>query len=176
MTASSASVMGVPRSRMFFRLSAHSPRDSGVLRMCCSSWQILHLFSVRVEPGPLVNLSGFWANPEWQKKTRTAQAGNFSNLNHYSDSVHAVPEIPERVPCRRDGLRVASDIPGARDERQVAEALRLVVEGKCAPRVAVAARRKFCALPVHAFVHRDLDAVDRALANPGTASHADALA
>ena len=42
---------------MFFRLSAHSPRDSGVRRMCCSSWQILHLFSVRVEPGPEISLS-----------------------------------------------------------------------------------------------------------------------
>ena len=59
MVASSASVIGVPRSRMFFRLSAHSPRESGVRRMWPSSWQILHLFSVRVEPGPEISLSSF---------------------------------------------------------------------------------------------------------------------
>src|SRR5688572_33145108 len=109
---------------MFFRLSAHSPRDSGVRRMCCSSWQILHLFSVRVEPGPEVSLS--CACPEKETMPRKTRASRL-RLNHHSHAVHAVPEVAERIPARHHWLRVAAVVPGAREERQVAEALRLVV-------------------------------------------------
>src|SRR6185436_6683747 len=101
---------------MFFRLSAHSPRESGVLRMCCSSWQILHLFSVRVEPGPEISLSASWAIPAWQKNPSAAQTRNFSGFNHHSNAVHAVPEIAERIPGCRHRLRVAAIVPGAREE------------------------------------------------------------
>src|SRR6185436_6057494 len=111
MTAWSASVIGVPRSFMFLRLSAHSPRDSGVRRMCCSSWQILHLFSVSVEPGPEVSLSGPWAAAGGQAQASAAQKANASSLNHHSDAVHSVPEVAERVPAADDRLRIAAVVP-----------------------------------------------------------------
>src|SRR5215510_14922108 len=159
MTAISSSVIGVPRSRMFFRLAAHSSRDSGVRRMCCSSWQILHLFSVRVEPGPETSLSSFWEIPAKGKTRNPRTKTVLLSLNHHSHAVHAVPEIAERVPAARDRLRVAAVVPGAREEGQVAEALRLVLERERAPGEPVAARAEARALPAHAFVDRDLDAV-----------------
>src|SRR5262245_59542333 len=127
MTAISASVIGVPRSFMFFRLSAHSPRESGERRMCCSSWQILHLFSVRVEPGPEISLS--CAKAVEARKSRTL---SFNNPSH---PVPAVPEVAERVPRRHRGLRVAAVVPRAREERDEAGPRGLELVGERAPRV-----------------------------------------
>ena len=77
------------------RLSAHSPRDSGVRRMCCSSWQILHLFSVSVEPGP--EISG----PSW------ADAPAQHNRNAYARELKPQPSLP-RGACRSRSSRADS--------------------------------------------------------------------
>src|SRR6185295_11330826 len=137
MSACSASVIGVPRSFMFFRLSAHSPRDSGERRMCCSSWQILHLVSVRVEPGPEMSLS--W--PQAEMETIPAKNKNLA-LNKHSHAVPAVPEIAERIPRRHRGLGVARRIPRAREEGDVARVLRLVLVGEGAPRTRMQGLRR----------------------------------
>src|SRR5688500_10987910 len=115
---------------MFFRLSAHSPRDNGVRRMCCSSWQILHLVSVSTEPGPDMSLS--CAQVELQSSPTKRKA---LSLNQNSHAVPPVPEIAERIPRRHRGLRIAGRIPGAREEGDVARAARLVLVGEGAPRV-----------------------------------------
>src|SRR6185503_8794355 len=166
MTACSASVIGVPRSFMFFRLSAHSPRESGVRRMCCSSWQILHLVSVRVEPGPEMSLSC----PQ-TGKARASRRSPSSRLNKNPHAMPAVPEVAERIPRRHRGLRVARRIPRAREEGDVARVLRLVLVGEGAPRERMQGlrRRELRALPGLAFVARDLDALDRAFAHPRAA-------
>jgi hypothetical protein len=65
-TSISASVSGAPRSRMFFRLSAHSPRDSRERVTWPSSWQIWHFCVVSVEPGPEVSFCGSCA---WATET-----------------------------------------------------------------------------------------------------------
>src|SRR5687767_10991735 len=115
MTDISASVIGVPRSFMLRRLSAHSPGESCARRMCCSSWQILHLFSVRVEPGPEMSFSSE-KTVELKRRKTTARL----SLNEHPDAMPAVPEVAERVPCRHRGLHVAAVIPCAREERHVA--------------------------------------------------------
>src|SRR3954469_15934534 len=143
MTAISASFIGVPRSFMFRRLSAHSPRESGWRRMCCSSWQILHLFSVRVEPGPETSLSCAFASV----KRRTSRSAKKLTLNQHSDPVPAVPEITERIPGRDRGLRVAAIVPGARDERGVAGLRRLRFVGEGTPGKFVAGARELGAAP-----------------------------
>src|ERR1044071_4380136 len=144
---------------MFFRLSAHSPRESGERRMCCSSWQILHLFSVRVLPGPEINRS-------WEKtrigNARSATATNL-RFNHDPHAMPAVPEVPERIPRRHRRLRVAAVVPRAREEGDVSRAGRLELVRKGAPRVPRMPRvggRKLRALPGLAFVARDLDPLD----------------
>src|SRR5688572_33143063 len=133
MIAISASFIGVPRSFMLRRLSAHSPRESGARRMCCSSWQILHLFSVSVDPGPEVSRS-------WAKARTGIAAANKKRLprNHHSDAMPAVPEVAERIPGRHCRLRIAGSVPGAREEGDVAGPLGLVVVGERAPRIFVA--------------------------------------
>src|SRR5687767_12095302 len=118
---------------MLRRLSAHSPRESGARRMCCSSWQILHLFSVSVAPGPGISRSCD------KPKAGTNNSSRALRLNHHSHSVPAVPEIPERIPGRHRGLRVAGVVPGSGEERHIARALRLMLEGERAPSVLVTA-------------------------------------
>src|SRR5688500_14735979 len=115
---------------MFFRLSAHSPRDSGVRRMCCSSWQILHLVSVSTEPGPEMSLSCAFATRKNPLRKTNALA-----LNQNPDAMPPVPEVAQRIPRRHRGLRIAGRIPGAREEGDVARAARLVLVGEGAPRV-----------------------------------------
>src|SRR5215208_2589008 len=107
---------------MLRRLSAHSPRESGERRMCSSSWQILHLFSVRVEPGPEINR--FSSEKTRIGNARRASAKNL-RLNQHPYAVPAVPEVAERIPCRLRRLRVAAAVPGAREEGDVARRLRL---------------------------------------------------
>src|SRR5688500_2593802 len=102
-------------------------------------------------------------------------SANRLRLNHHSHAVHAVPEVTQRIPARHHRLRVAAVVPGACEERQVTEALRLVVERESAPGVAVAARTEARALPAHALVHRDLDEINRADADPGAAAHGDEI-
>src|SRR5262245_17587906 len=154
---------------MFFRLSVHSPRESGERRMCCSSWQILHLFSVSVLPGPEINLS--CATAVEARKSRTL---SFNNDSH---AVPPVPEIAQRVPRRHRGLRIAAVVPGAREEGDVARARGLVLVGERAPGVAtktrIPCRRKVGTLPGLAFVARDLDAIDQPFADPRAAAHHD---
>src|SRR5678816_3315122 len=128
---------------MFFRLSAHSPRESGERRMCSSSWQILHLFSVSVEPGPEINRS--CASTENEINSSKAL-----NLNHHSNPVPPVPEVAERIPRRHRGLRVAPVVPGAREEGDVAGTRGLEFVGEGAPGVFPVARvapRELRALP-----------------------------
>src|SRR5687768_16024963 len=134
---------------MFFRLSAHSPRESGARRMCCSSWQILHLVSVRVEPGPEISLSC-----EWADSAIPARTSNPLSLNKNPHAVPAVPEVAERVPVRHRGLRVAAVVPRAREEADVARAGRLVLVGEGAPRERMQriAPRQLGALPGLALV------------------------
>src|SRR5574339_1271230 len=159
---------------MFFRLSPHSPRESGERRVCSSSWQILHFVSVRIEPGPEISLSGFCPNAVPASRARTAKL----RLNEHSDPVPAVPEIAERVPARHRGLCVAAVVPRAREERHVARALRLVLVDESAPRVRMerGMRRELRALPALALVARNLDAVDRAFAHPRAAAHGERVA
>src|SRR5258708_14932998 len=156
---------------MFLRLSAHSPRDSFARRMCCSSWQILHLFSVRVEPGPEIRLSCPFASTS--NKPNVNAKANCLSFNDNPHSVPAVPEIAERVPGRDRWLRVALVVPGARDERVIAGALGLEFVREAAPRILVAAAPELRALPGPAFVGGDLDAVDGAFADPRSAAHRD---
>src|SRR5262245_21040420 len=137
---------------MFFRLSAHSLRDSGVRRMCCSSWQILHLFSVSVEPGPEMSFSSQKAFVE-----RNAKKQKALSLNHHSHAVPAVPEVAERIPRRDRRLRVAGRVPRARDQCREAGARGRELVGEAAPRVLALAARELRALPALAFVERDLD-------------------
>src|SRR5688572_10113264 len=115
---------------MFFRLSAHSPRESGARRMCCNSWQILHFVSVSVEPGPEISLSsGFCASavPAMRKAMNTYKHRTTSlGLNHDPNAVPAVPEIAERIPLRNRGLCVALGVPRRPEEPHAASALRLV--------------------------------------------------
>src|SRR5258706_11946408 len=146
---------------MFFRLSAHSPRDSGVRRMCCSSWQILHLFSVSVAPGPETSFSWPWESPFRGKNATRKQSARDSGLNHHPDAVHAVPEVAERIPGRHHRLRVAPVVPGARQDAQVAAALRLELVAEAAPRLAAAARAEPCPLPAPAFGGGDIGAAER---------------
>src|SRR5688572_7557294 len=154
---------------MFFRLSAHSPRDSGVRLMCCSSWQILHFVSVSVEPGPEMSLSacaspagGIRVSSKKRKLGPRLRGGDFFapslSLNNDPHAMPAVPEIAERVPARNRGLRVALVVPGAREERGVARPLRLVLESKRAPGVRVQRLRggELRALPGPALVGGDL--------------------
>src|SRR5688500_11054961 len=103
---------------MFFRLSAHSPRESGARRMCSGSWQILHFVSVSVDPGPEISLSGGFCceNPDGGVVAkRTARKATLC-LNHDPHAVPAVPEVAERIPVGHRGLRVAAIVPGAREE------------------------------------------------------------
>src|SRR3954462_5210342 len=158
MTAISASSTGAPRSFMFRRLSAHSPRESFERRMCCSSWQILHLFSVSVAPGPETRLSCAFAST--CKKNNVKAKANLS-LNDDPHPVPAVPEIAERVPRRHRGLHVALVVPGSRDERLIPRVLRLELVGEVAPCVFVFGAREGRALPALAFVGGDLDALHR---------------
>src|SRR3954463_9430357 len=149
---------------MFFRLSAHSPRESGWRRMCCSSWQILHLFSVSVAPGPEIRRSPCaHAAAETSRPARQTS----SRIGKHADPVPAVPEVAERVPGRHRRLRIAALVPGAREERRVAGLLRLEDVAESAPGVLVAGTREVGTLPGLAFVARDLDAVHRTLAHPG---------
>src|SRR5258706_13578285 len=144
MSAISASSIGVPRSFMLRRLSAHSPRESFERRMCCSSWQILHLFSVSVEPGPEMRLSCAFAST--CKKNNVKAKANLS-LNDNPHPVPAVPEIAERIPRRDGGLHVALLVPLARDEGLVAGALRLELVGEGAPGVFIFGAGEARALP-----------------------------
>src|SRR5688572_16985689 len=142
---------------MFFKLSAHSPRESGARRMCCSSWQILHFVSVSVEPGPEMSLSsGFCANTVPAKSTagrtpmqRRPTNERSLNLNNDPHAVPAVPEVAERIPLGHRGLGVALVVPGARNEAHIPGALRLVFVLESAPCVRMQAigRRKVGALP-----------------------------
>src|SRR5688572_4220476 len=139
---------------MLRRLSAHSPRESGERRMCCSSWQILHLFSVSVEPGPEISRSCACApNPSTAKRTAATL-----RLNHHSDAVPAVPEVAERIPRRHGGLRVARVVPRAREEGDVACALGLVFMGEGTPGVFVAPRPERRVAPSLPLVGRYFDA------------------
>src|SRR5688572_9133080 len=158
---------------MFFRLSAHSPRESGARRMCCSSWQILHLVSVSVEPGPEINLSA-WEKAASEMAASAAVSRSLS-VNHHSHAMPAVPEVAERVPVRHRGLRVAAVVPGAREEADVARAGRRVLVLEAAPRVGMqrVGPGEIRAPPGPALVARDLDALDRALADPGVAAQRD---
>src|SRR5258707_10651545 len=166
MSAISASSIGVPRSFMLRRLSAHSPRESFERRMCCSSWQILHLFSVSVEPGPEMRLSCAFAST--CKKNNVKEKANLS-LNDNPHPVPAVPEIAQRIPRRHRRLRVALVVPGARDECLIAGALRLELVGEVAPGVFVLRARESGALPGLAFVGRDLAPLPPAFAHPRVA-------
>src|SRR5688572_25328281 len=137
---------------MFFRLSAHSPRESGARRMCCSSWQILHLVSVRVEPGPEISRSSFFCGKAVTAKARSnTPVKTISCLNYDPHAMPAVPEVAERVPVRHRGLRVAAAVPGARMER--------------------ARRGERGVLPGLALVAGELDALHRAFPDPGAAAH-----
>src|SRR6187431_173026 len=89
--------------------------------------------------------------------------------------MHPVPEISERIPGRLHRLRIAAVVPCARQERLVAEALRLKLEREHAPREAIAGGPEAGLLPGAALIDRDLDAVDRSFADPGAAAHDDAI-
>src|SRR5687767_7964887 len=142
---------------MLRRLSAHSPRESGERRMCCSSWQIPHLFSVSVDPGPEISRScACTPKPSTAKKIAAALG-----LNHHPDAVPAVPEVAERIPRGHRGLRIARVVPGAREERDVARALGLVFMSEGTPGVFVAPRAERRVAPSLALVGRYFDAIDR---------------
>src|SRR5688500_15138823 len=116
---------------MFLRLSSHSPRESGWRRMCCSSWQMRHLFSVSVDPGPETRWSWLWPEAPHAIPSSNTAARHRLGVNKHSDAVPAVPEVAERVPRRDRRLRVAAVVPGARKEGDVPRARRpeLVSEG-----------------------------------------------
>src|SRR3989442_14643149 len=152
MTAISALFIGVPRSFMLRRLSAHSPRDSGARRMCCSSWQMPHLFSVSVEPGPEIKRSCAFTVERRKKLPYRI----LLSLNHDPDAVPAVPEVAERIPRRHRGLRVAAVVPGARQERDVPGPLGLVFVSEAAPRIFVARGFERRGAPAPALVGGDL--------------------
>src|SRR5688500_12218040 len=171
MTSNSASLIGAPRSFMFFRLSDHSPAESGWRLMCCSSWQMRHLFSVSVEPGPGIRWSPPWANAAVDKNTPSKRRALCRN--QHPDPVPAVPEVAERVPGRDRRLRVAAVVPGAREEGDVARARRFELVGEGAPGVLVGGARELRVLPGLALVGGDLDALDQAFAHPGVTAHRD---
>src|SRR5688572_26663912 len=96
-------------------------------------------------------------------------------VNNDPHAVPAVPEVAERVPVGQRGLPVAAVVPGAREEGDVAGALGLVLVAEAAPRVRVALRAELRRAPAPALVGGDLDALDRAFADPGLAAHGDRL-
>src|SRR5688572_22749858 len=156
------------------RLSTHSPRDRRSRVTCASSWQIWHFCAVNVAPGPEVSFSGSCACAAGRLAAMASAAQASLRPNRHSNSMHAVPEVSERIPRRLHRLRIAAVVPRAREERLVAEALRLKVERKRAPCEPIAGRPEPRLLPGAAFIARDFDAVDRSLANPGAAAHDDA--
>src|SRR6188474_479662 len=134
------------------RLSTHSPRDRRERVTCASSWQIWHFCAVSVAPGPEVSFSGSCACAAGRLAATASAAHASLRPNGYPDSMHPVPEISERIPGRLHRLRIAAVVPCARQERLVAEALRLKLEREHAPREAIAGGPEAGLLPGAALI------------------------